>query len=233
MKVRRIPDGDSLFRHAIFPASFGSTSSLERTRFAYQKLMYFKYDKSERSLLTSLAWERYVPTIRHIHGQGCRTAFRRNQAMQERRKFKEENRSIYCGAYQLTAKAVRELASTQNLSEISSVEVAHHIEEGEIAHTDLKIVVSPNGPSIDSTKTAIIDRLWAVCYGPLRHSCDCDRERNPHPSSKLETPYGRPYRDPRSRPSRWWCVLRFRVLHWRWCASTGIRHDPLSEVPSQ
>jgi len=233
MKVRRIPDGDSLFRHAIFPASFRSTSSFERTLFAYEKLMNFKYDESDRSLLTSLAWERYDPTIRHIHGHGCRTAFRRNQDMRKRGTFKEKNRSIYCGAYQLTAKAIRELASIQNPGEISSAEATHDIEEGEIAHTDLRIVVSQNGPSIDSTKTAIIDRLWAVCYGPLRHSCNCDREIGPHPSSKLEMPYGRPYHDGRSRLCRWWYVLRFRALHWLWCVCSGITHDPESEQPTE
>ncbi|SRR5258708_34279319 len=227
MRVRRIPDSDSLFRHSLFPVSFRSTNNLNKTRFAYEKLMRVEEDKSDGSLHTSLAWERYVPTSKYVHGYGCRTASRRNQQTQKEGKFKQANRTIYCGAYHLTAKAVRELTSTRNPSEISSVEVTHQVAAGEIAHTDVKIVVSPNGPDLEGTKTAIIDRLWNACSGPLRHSCNCDRNVNLHPSGKLNTSPAGDYHDGRSRLCRMWYIIRFRL----WCLRLGINHDPANEQP--
>jgi hypothetical protein len=183
------------------------------------------------SLLTSVAWERYVPTDKEVHGYGCRTAYRRNRKREG--KITPKNRSVYCGAYQLTAKAARELTSTQNPGEISSAELIHHIEEGEIAHTNLRIVLSLDAPILDSTKTAIVDRLWNACSGPLLHSCSCDQDVDPHPNRTLTGPPRGAYSDTRSRLSRRWYVIRFRALHWLWCVCSGIAHDPESEQPTE
>ena len=80
---------------------------------------------------------------------------------------------VYCGAYQIEASAVRELAVAANAG-ISTAEVIHHIEDGEIAHTAVKVQPQA-GIDIETTKTAIIDRLSNVWRGPLKHCCDWTR----------------------------------------------------------
>ena len=148
-------------------------------------------------------------------------------------KITDKNRSVYCGAYQFTAKAVRDLKSTPLLNEIEWADVVHNIEEGEISHTDLRIVLKPGCTNKNSAKTAIIDRLWAACSGPLRHSCNCDQDVHPHPSSRLSTPSRGDYTDTRCWLSRRWYIMRFGALHWLWCVRSGIRHQPESEQPAK
>lgn len=227
MRFWGIPNGDSLFRHAIYPLPFKSTSSIKNSIFVPEKLIKF-YDEPNDTLLASLSWERYVPTSRHVHCHGCRTAFRQNEDLRKSGKFVEKNRRFYCGAYRLTAKDVRNLVSMPLLDEIRCADVVHNIEDGEIAHTDLRIVLKPS-TNKDSAKTAIMASLWNACSGPLLHSCECDRGIDIHPSSVLSTHDDKKYRDSRSRLSRLWYVSRFRVLHWLWCVCTRIRHDPESE----
>lgn len=168
------------------------------------------------SLLTSVAWERYVPTVKHIHCYGCRIALLRNQPKQEKG---HKTRSVYCGAYQLKADAVRALASAEQLDEILSAEVVHKIESGEIAHTELIIFLKPDVFNIEGTKTAIIDRLWNVCSGPLSHKCDYDLDIAPHPSLSLSTPPAGAYSDTRSYLCRLWYIIRFQVHFWFWRAN--------------
>lgn len=213
MRCGRIPDRDSLFRHSIFPVSF------KKKVFASEKLIYL-VKEPDGSLLASLAWERYVPTIKHIHGYGCRLALKRNEKKRADGKFKDKDRIVYCGAYQMKADAVRALASTYKLDEISSAEVVHHIEAGEISHTDLRISLKPGVSDIEGTKTAIIDRLWNVCSGPLTHICTCDLDINPHPSLTLITPPAGAYSDTRPYLGRLWSLIRFQACSWFWRTST-------------
>jgi len=222
MRCRSIPDGDSLFRHAIYPLVFKGKAK----RFAVEKLLHLSM-ASDGSILASVAWERYVPTPKHVHSHGCRIALRINDKKRIDGKLTDKNRHLYCGAYQLKASAVRALVSADNLTEILSADVIHHIEEEEIAHTDVRIRLKPGvGVDIENTKTAIIDRLSNVWTGPLRHQCECDLDIDPHPSLELSTPSAGPYFDARSSFCRLWCVIRFQACYWLWrtfCRST-IQH---------
>jgi|SRR5208282_990309 hypothetical protein len=213
-----IPDSDSLFRQSVYPVSFKGRA------FAWDKCLNLS-DQNEGSLLASLTWERYVPTEKLIHGYGCRLAFRRNERKlaaaklkDAEAKLKDKDRQVYCGAYELKGKAIRDLQATEGLDEILSADVVHHVEvEGEIAHADLRIFLKPGSvASVEGTKTAIEDRLWNNCSGPLRHICDCDKDIAEHPSASLATPPAGAYSDTRSYTLRLWCMVRFQICDWLW-----------------
>lgn len=205
-----IPDDDKLYRHVIHPLSFSGN------KFVVYKFIKL-YDESDGSILASLAWERYLPTQKHVHSYGCRLARGMNTKMKEQGKFQEKNKKVYCGAFQLEARAVRSLPNLIGLEEVSSADVLHSVEEGEIAHTDLRIVLKPNtGRDVEGTKTAILDRLWRASSGPMKHICEEDSGIKPHPNSRLQTPPGGPYVDPRSFIERLFYVVRFAVCEWTW-----------------
>jgi hypothetical protein len=127
---------------------------------------------------------------------------------------------IYCGAYRLDASSVRALEKTAGLVEINSADVVHHIENKEIAHTDLRISLRAGGDyDVEGTKTAIVDRLWQACSGPLKYVSDGDRDINPHPSSLLSTAPNGEYSDIRSNFYRFLCLLRFWIHLWVWRSS--------------
>jgi len=209
MRCGRIPDSDGLFRHCIHPLSFRNRGR----RFASDKLVYLKPDENERTLLGSLAWERYVPTTRYVHDYGCQIASFMNEKLHAEGK---SGRRIYCGAYQLNGRAVRALATTEALNEISSADVVHRIENGQIAHTDLRISLKPGNYDVEGTKTAIVDRLWNACSGPLRYIDGSDQDIVPHPSSDLCTPPAGAYNDTRSHLYRLWSLIRFQIYSWFW-----------------
>jgi hypothetical protein len=211
MRSRRIPDSDSLFRQTIHPLSF------KGAKFAHDRLLRLKYDQADRSLLASLTWERYVPTAKLIHGYGCRLALYMNETERRAGTLKEKNRRIYCGAYELKGHAIRALAGTEGLDEILSADVVQLVEKGEIAHVNLRIILRPSeGLDVAGTKTAILDRLWNICSGPLTHICDCDQHVPNHPSSDLVIPPAGPYLDTRPRLLRLWCIVRFHICSWLW-----------------
>ena len=213
MRYRRIPDSDNLFRCCIHPLSFKS----QGRRFASEKLLRLQHDQEKGTLLASLAWERYVPTTKHVHAYGCRVAFYMNEKLRAEGKLERERR-IYCGAYRLNASAVRALENADALNEISSADVVHRIENKEIAHTALIISLKPGDFDVEGTKTAIVDRLWNVCSGPLKYIGVCDQDIKPHPSSGLSTPPAGPYSDTRSCLYRLWSLTRFRIHSWVWCS---------------
>lgn len=210
MRWNRIPDGDSLFRQSVHPLSFKGKG------FVWEKCLKL-YDQPDGSLLASLTWQRYVPTSERVHSYGCRLAFGMNEKKRLSGTFKEKSRHIYCGAYELKANAIRALTVAEGLNEIISADVVHHVEVGEIAHTNLRIVLrAGGGTDVEGAKTAILDRLWSSCHGPLTHICDCDREIADHPSSGLTTPPAGLYSDSRSSFIRLWHVTRFHILNWIW-----------------
>jgi hypothetical protein len=208
MRCGRIPDGDNLFRFCTHPISFKGKT------FEYGKAIWLS-EYPDRSLLTSLSWERFAPTAKLLHACGCRLALGINEKAKAKNKYKDKNKSIYCGAYQLRASAVRALPNA--IGDVEFADVFHQIENGEIAHAALKIVLVPrHGLDIENTKTAIVDRLWNACGGPLRHVCECDREIHQHPSASLITAPGGAYVDTRSHISRFWSFIRYQVLNWLW-----------------
>ena len=210
MTSRRISDDNNLFRHSVYPTSFQGKT------FAREKLLklYDEVNGAERLIVASVAWERYLPTTKYIHLYGCRLASKRNDKARRENKFKEKSRQIYCGAYQIEARAVR--AIVDELPEILRADVVHQIEDGEIAHTALQFYLISEEFDVEATKTAIIDRLWNASYGPLRHVCECDKDLTAHPSSTLTVaPHGE-YSDKRSYASHLASLIRFLVLNWLW-----------------
>jgi hypothetical protein len=206
-----IPDGDSLFRHCVHPLAFKKKGLL----FSPEK--FVKLYDVEGSILASVAWERYAPTSKEVHEYGCRLAAGINEKASSEAKFRDSDRKIYCGAYQLSASSIRALAVTEGLDEIASADVVHHIENGEIAHTDLRIVLkNTGGDFVEGTKTAILDRLWHSCYGPLTHICTCDLDMGAHPTTTLLVPPSGSYSDQRSSLCRRWYLVRYRICNWVW-----------------
>ena len=205
----RIPDRANLFRHSVHPLAFRGK------RFAPQKLFKLYDDKqTETEVIASVAWQKYLPTEQHIHGYGCRLAFKMNEKKRQQGTFKENSRHIYCGAYQLTAAAVRRLANMEGLDQIVAAEVTHLIEDGEIAHAELRFVFKAGNIDVEGTKTAIVDRLWNACSGPLRHICECDHDVASHPSEDLtHAPLGE-CTDGLGRCSRFWILARFHICSW-------------------
>jgi hypothetical protein len=202
MKRTRVPDRDNLFRHAVHPVTFKSK------RFAAEKFIHL-VEQKDGSLLASLAWERFLPRSIDVHKYGCRLASSRNAIPTSRK------RSVYCGAYHLKARTIRALPSEQDLREVTSIEIEHKVEHGEIAHIDLRFVIrGQEDLNIEGSKTAIIAGLWNICSGPMQHVCEGDQDIDPHPSSLLMVPFRGPYNDDRSALKRWYCRIMCHVYRW-------------------
>jgi hypothetical protein len=211
MRYKRIPDNDSLFRSCIYPIQFKNSGR----SFAPEKALQLKHIQENDSLIGSLAWERYVPTTKYVHAYGCRIAFYMNKNFLANGGNVKKQR-IYCGSYQLKVYAIRDLANVDELHEISSADAVHFIENREIAHTEMRIFLKSGDVDVEGTKTAIIDRLWNACSGPLKHISACDQDIKPHPSSVLKTSPSGPYNDTRTYIYRLWSIIRFRVYYWVW-----------------
>jgi hypothetical protein len=173
-----IPDEARLFRHTVSPVAFAGS------RFAPEKLMRLvEHPENNRRLLTSLAWEKYLPTLDLVHQYGCRMAARRNEKAKADRRYKEKSRQVYCGCYELRANCIRRLIDTEGLADLIAADVFHKEEGGEIAHIELAVEFG-DAPD-EGTKTALVDRLWNICCGPEKHICKGDDDISPHPSEKL------------------------------------------------
>lgn len=200
-----IRDGDYLYRHTVYPLSF------RKNIFAPSKLFHFVDDSASGAILGSLAWECFVPTPKYIHAYGCRLASRMND-----RKTASGDRRVYCGAYRLITRSIRALVGAEELAEVESANVTHLVEDGEIAHVELRIVLLAGTVDLEGTKTAILDRLLNASHGPLTHICDCDGDLDEHPSTSLSIGHGGEYVDDRSYLNRLWCVVRFHIYSWLW-----------------
>lgn len=205
-----IPNSDNLYRHSVFPPSFIGKGKT----FSHEKLWKL-FDRDNNTVVTSIAWERYVPAVNYIHAYGCRLASKRNEGNRSENKGKQ--RQVYCGAYQLKAHAIRGLKGTEGLDEVLSADIIHHVENDEIAHANLTITLSPETSDREGTKTAIMIRLWNMTHGPLKHICACDLEAaDNHPSKSLPLGPAGEYYDTRSGFSRHWYHLRFVIHSWLW-----------------
>jgi hypothetical protein len=208
MRQPRIANLDNLFRHCTYPIAFRSKG------FAREK--FFHLTELPGRLESSLAWQLYLPSEKLVHEYGCETASGINEKARAIGRFKEQNRKLYCGAYQLTAAAVRTLVGAENLNEIVGADVVHHVEDGRLAHVALTIVLADSLTDIEGTKTAIVDRLWNSCVGPMRHVCKGDEETGLRPGDELPIPPLGEYKDSRGRISRFLCLLRFYFWRWQW-----------------
>jgi hypothetical protein len=218
MNFGRVSDNAGLFRHCVYPNAFKGRVFLP------EKLWYFKEEGG--SLYGSLAWDRYLPAIPDVHAYGCRFAFGMNAKKAKDGQLKAKDRLFYCGAYNIRGRSVRALVRTPGLNQVTAADVFHLVEEGQIAHVALKISTVPDDPHHEGTKTAIVDRLWNSCLGPLRHICTDDRDVAPHPSAQLlDAPLGVFV----WQPNKWlrgFLVFRARVFTWIWLNS--ILNPPAS-----
>jgi len=202
--LNKLQAGEMLFRHCVYPISFTN-----KRAFKIERFWRLYDDKATRTIEASVACQRFAPTLDFIHAYGCRLAAGMNETKDKNGGSKEKDRRIYCGAYGLTVGAVRGLVGADNLSEISSAEVTHKIEGGEIAHAAVVITLAEGYANLEGTKTAILDRLWNANLGPAQHKCVCDAHRDPHPANLLpNAPAGR-YVDKRSVLIRLWHRARF------------------------
>ena len=211
----RIQDGDYLYRHTVFPLSFHK-ETFDKETFDPSRLFHLVDDAVSGAILGSLAWERFVPTPEYIHAYGCRLASKINDKKRAGGELKRKHRHIYCGAYGLKARSVRALVSAEGLGEVASADVTHLVEDGEIAHAELRIGLVTGTVDVEGTKTAILDRLLNASCGPLTHICDDDDDLDEHPSTSLSIGRGGEYVDTRSYLSLLWCVVRFHICSWLW-----------------
>jgi hypothetical protein len=106
-----IPDGDNLFRAAHHPLAF---KGAKQRAFALGRFMALRRSEDRPNcIVTSVIWERYAPTLAHVHAYGCRVSANRN-----RTKSSDRGKDVYCGAYQFKSDDVRSLASTDKFPEI-------------------------------------------------------------------------------------------------------------------
>src|ERR1017187_9365236 len=207
-----VPDSDSVFRHCVYPNPFKKR--------AFVPGKFLRLDNMPYGFIGSVAWERFLPTHDYVHGYGCRLALGMNRRDEARGRFKEEDKKIYCGAYRLSARAIRSLPRTQGLVGIQTIDVEHHIEHGEIAHCDLIVVLKSNRDARtyaqEGTKTAAIAGFWTLCFGPLPHICTCDSGVKPHPSENLPTPPSGNCVDATISIWRYWYIVRLQVCSLLW-----------------
>lgn len=203
MACHRIAANDNLFRFTIHPTAYKARA------FAQEKFIELQAT-ADKTIIGSLAWETYAPTSKFIHEYGCRIAEGINEKRRAEGKVKAKYRCVYCGAYQLTLTLIRSLAGSDGLGEILMADVVPKLENGEIAHAELRIFLKPdNELDIEGTKTAIVDRIWNSCRGPLRHKCPCDLDLAQHPNESLPiAPLGE-YLDSRCSVLRFWHLARF------------------------
>ena len=209
MNFSRVSDNAGLFRHCIYPNAFKGKSFLPEKFWHLVKM-------NDGAFYGSLAWDRYLPRIPDVHAYGCELASRMNVKKIKSGILKPRDRLFYCGAYNIRGRSVRALARTPGLSEVTAADVFHLIENGQIAHVALKISILPNDPYVQGTKTAIVDRLWNSCSGPLGHTCAYDQDVVTHPSVGLPDGPAGPFAERKNAYVRAFCVLMSRVLTWLW-----------------
>lgn len=207
----RVKDGDNVFRLVIHPIAFRSKA------FAVAKMIHLVWLDQE-TIVTSLAWEIFLPTAEMLHRYGCDHASSLNQkTLQDRGELRAKDIRVYCGSYQLRTNLVRGLAAMDGLDGVASADVVHLVEDGKIAHVNLEIKIDPEwSGDLEGTKTAIIDRLWNACRGPLRHVCRTDAQETLHPSAALEIPPSGEYTDTRTSMHRWCSIVRCHLLEFVW-----------------
>jgi hypothetical protein len=122
-------------------------------RFAAEKL--FKLlEQPNNLLLGSFGLGKICANPRNVAAYGCRLAQGISNKKRAEGTLAEKSRQVHCGVYELRCESVRALATTEGLEEVSSADVVHHPEHGELAHAALRITLSPERfVNIEDTKT--------------------------------------------------------------------------------
>lgn len=203
----KVQPGDILYRHCVFPHSFSKAPNFDKKRY-----WNLTGKHGEDLIETSVAWERFAPTLGYVHAYGCRLAAYQTKQLRESGELQAPPR-IYCGAYQFSVDAVRLLKGAKNLKDIVSAEVVHRIEEnGELAHAALLVKLKDASRDIENLKTAIVAVLWKRTNGPFKHICSCDRDlKNNHPNLRMEDAPNESPPNPRSLGVQLWRWMRFQV----------------------
>jgi hypothetical protein len=203
-----LPKGNNIFRAVHYPLSFN-----KRNAFIVGKFIHLGGDESRIEM--SVVWERYAPMVSYVHDYGCRTSTARNELKRSRG---QSGRDVYCGAFQFKVHQVCDLVGIAQVPEIVHADVVHVIETDEIAHANIGIDLAnvSNGGKLEELKTVIVDRLWQVSRGPLRHQCVCDQHLNPHPSNAIPNPPSGAYADDRPAVCRAWYIVRYWVVASLW-----------------
>ncbi len=210
MNFQGILPGDNVFRASIYPLFSGGG------RFVPGKMLNIS-EEQDGSLLTSLVWERYAPSSKYVHAFGQRLADKMNANMlAKHRKISEKNRKIYAGAYQITAQLIRDMGNGIEVPNVESADVIYHIEDGEIAHADLRIYLKNEIQDAEGIKTEIVDYIWRECSGPLTPKFGQHEQSAENASKILEVPSKGRYQDRRSLPIKLVYHLRFYVLYLWW-----------------
>jgi hypothetical protein len=142
-----ISDGQIVFRCIHYPLGFN------KSKLNHSKSLNLR--PRDGKLFSSLVWRRLAPSIDMVHAYGCRNSDRRRAAgMQD----------VYCGFYAFRVGEIRAIRDPQG----GTADVAHHVENGEIAHSDLIVTLpgSMEESDLPGFKTKIIDRLWRILRGP-------------------------------------------------------------------
>jgi len=211
----RLRRWEALYRPSVFPQAF-----VDRKSITSAKLFLLKID-DEGAIRGSLALERFAPTLVDVHAYGCRLAARRNEALREKGSLTAKSRRVYCGSYRLNVRSVRALVGTEGLDEVAEADVTHLVEEGEIAHGDLRIVLRERVGDIEGLKTAIADRLWNSSCGPIVHVCPSDRDLDNHPSELSDlAPKGVCAKV--GYVGQLWRLARSYLCGWLWRRKAGV-----------
>jgi hypothetical protein len=177
-----IDDNQVIFRSVHHPFAFKSSGKI----FNYKKSWNLKRESNR--FLTSVVWRRFAPSLQMAHAYGCRTSRgRRSNNIQD----------VYCGFYAIQ---VGELRASRASEGVEGFDVEHIIEVGEIAHSNVVIVMQSglDDDDMEAAKTYALDRLdWLKC-GPEVHCCECDLDIEEHPSVMLPLGKKGVYSDGRS-----------------------------------
>jgi hypothetical protein len=151
MNHHRIPDCYDIYRAVLYPVAFNKKNNITEKRL-------FHLTTIDENIISSVVSERYAPNSNCIHEYGRRLAEKR------------QNKSIYCGYYQILVKDIKSFINKCDYKEsIKFVGVIHNIEDNEIAHADLTFKTSENVHDIEELKTFIVVELYYIIRGPFKY----------------------------------------------------------------
>lgn len=201
-------DRDTIFRFCTDPQVFHPKRGFEKRKVVH-------LTSEDNSLVMSVAWERYAPTVGLVNAYGCRFAANMNLRPQNQGKSPK----VYCGSYAMRVRDIRAAieGASREIPEIVEVRFEHFVEADEIAHMNLRFQIDPTVDGGSDTATAIFHRLWNLMSGPVRHVCDCDGHLGEkHRSLQLVDAALGEYVDRKTPMLRRWYMTRFYVYRWYW-----------------